>query len=164
MALDGTLQAICAAQRQDRQSLPHWPPSHRAYRSRMKESVMPPDPTPDKDAADDVLTPQDWIPLAVEMEREGKEAEGLACGELCIRGSNLIADLAKRLVTAHCRITELRKQASEIAALHSRVAQAEDSAAESWRLSHEWMVKHDKLLGFIQKRPTMLKELIESER
>lgn len=32
----------------------------------------------------------------------------------------------------------------------------------SRKLAHEWMVKHDKLLGFIQKRPAMLKELIET--
>lgn len=31
------------------------------------------------------------------------------------------------------------------------------------RLSHEWMRKHDRLLGFIQKRPEMLKELIAFE-
>jgi hypothetical protein len=31
------------------------------------------------------------------------------------------------------------------------------------KLSREWMVKHDHLLGFIQARPVLLKELIELE-
>lgn len=35
---------------------------------------------------------------------------------------------------------------------------------ETQLLSHDWMAKHDRLLGFIQARPAVLKELIAIEQ
>jgi hypothetical protein len=35
-----------------------------------------------------------------------------------------------------------------------------DQLVDACQLAHEWMSKHDKLLGFIQERPALLKELI----
>jgi len=45
--------------------------------------------------------------------------------------------------------------------------QLETAADEIERLralSFEWMTKHDRLLGFIQKRPDLLKELITDDK
>ncbi len=41
------------------------------------------------------------------------------------------------------------------------VAAGNQQSLENSKLAHHWMVKHDKLLGFIQKRPAMLAQLIE---
>ena len=46
----------------------------------------------------------------------------------------------------------------------SRLPAIEERLLEETRLSFEWQKKHDKLLGFIQKRPALLKELIEQDR
>ena len=39
-----------------------------------------------------------------------------------------------------------------------------DQLCDIQRLSFDWMKKHDRLLGFIQKHPALLKELIEAAR
>lgn len=92
--------------------------------------------SPDRDAADE-LAPHDWLPLAVQMEREGKEALGLACGHLCVQGSELIATLAKRvnaqapeLATLRRRVEEMRRNRLEEAeALRRRVEEMEPIVA-----------------------------------
>ena len=43
----------------------------------------------------------------------------------------------------------------------TRLPAIEDRLHETTHLSFEWMKKHDRLLGFIQKHPALLKELIE---
>lgn len=60
------------------------------------------------------LAPQDWLPLAVRMEQEGKEALGLACGHLCVQGSELIATLAKRVNTQSSELVALRRRVAEL--------------------------------------------------
>lgn len=44
--------------------------------------------------------------------------------------------------------------------LQGQIERLQARNLEHNKLSHEWMVKHDKLLGFIQDRPAMLAELI----
>ena len=49
-------------------------------------------------------------------------------------------------------------------AAYEEIERLREQAVEDQRLSFSWMAKHDRLLGFIQKRPAMLKELIEEDR
>lgn len=59
---------------------------------------------------------------------------------------------------AHCN--ELAEAA--LAALEAAGAwPQEDALVEAQKLAHDWMVKHDKLLGFIQRHPDMLAKLIK---
>lgn len=60
----------------------------------------------------------------------------------------------------HKSIQEARRflhEAGTVPALRERLLEAS-------RLSNDWMIKHDRLLKFIQDRPAILKELIEIER
>lgn len=50
---------------------------------------------------------------------------------------------------------------AEIARLRTEIERLCAELLDARKLSHEWMKKHDKLLGFIQARPAVLKELIE---
>ena len=49
----------------------------------------------------------------------------------------------------------------EIRRLNIAMGVQSDELLASRILAHEWMKKHDKLLGFIQARPKVLKELID---
>lgn len=72
------------------------------------------------------------------------EYAGLSWGGFNLFGERRSVDEAKRL---------LHNSDSVLPAVREQLLDA-------IRLSHEWMQKHDKLLGFIQKRPSVLKELI----
>lgn len=53
------------------------------------------------------------------------------------------------------------RAAKEIEALRAEVDRQHDRILETSKLSYDWMRKHDELLGFIQARPAVLKELIQ---
>lgn len=56
------------------------------------------------------------------------------------------------------------RHSDEIHQLRAEIERLRAELQDATRLSHEWMKKHDKLLGFIQKRPEVLKELIAADR
>ena len=54
-------------------------------------------------------------------------------------------------------------ESHRIEQLEAEIERLRADLQQTWSLSLEWQKKHDKLLGFIQKRPAVLKELIEHD-
>ena len=57
--------------------------------------------------------------------------------------------------------SELAKAREEVERLKHRIVSHESSAVDAHKLATEWMDRHDQLLGFIQARPDVLKQLIK---
>lgn len=74
------------------------------------------------------------------------------------RDDGTSADLVERLNDPHRRLVVSDRQEAAI-----EIKRLREQFWETARTSHEWMQKHDGLLGFIQKRSAVLKELIAED-